>query len=76
MPILILRWHLQAIPLNRKYENRKTDQMGKEYKMRKGLKIESYDLNLKKEGTPTKDSCQLENTGNMTGQVQFFGWTY
>ena len=28
--------------------------MGKEYKMRKGLKIESYDLNLKREGTPQR----------------------
>ena len=28
--------------------------MGKEYKMRKGLKIESYDLKLKREGTPQR----------------------
>lgn len=31
--------------------NRRSDQTGGEYHMRKGLKIESYDVNVKSEGT-------------------------
>lgn len=46
--------------------------MGKEYKMRKGLKIESYDLNLKREGTPQRILVNWKNTGNMTAGSSVF----
>lgn len=42
--------------------------MGKEYQMRKGLKIESYDLNLKREGTPQRILVKGKNTDNMTAE--------
>ena len=54
MSIGYWRWKFTSNSIKYKAWNRKTDQMGKEYKMRKGLKIESYDLNLKREGAPQR----------------------
>lgn len=48
------RWQFTSNFMKCKAWNRKTDQMGNEYKLRKGLKIESYDLNLQREGTPQR----------------------
>ena len=54
MSIGYWRWQFISNSMKRKAWNRRSDQIGGQYRMRKGLKIDSYDLNLEREGTPQR----------------------